>query len=91
MKTVETCGFRRDRRRRCETDQISVIAPEKGCEDVAMAGAASFWSAREKWGGRWRQGWLEAGLATTSLTILEPNPSCEIAALAAARGVELNP
>jgi pyrroline-5-carboxylate reductase len=44
-----------------------------------------------KMGGAMASGWLEAGLATTSLTILEPNPSCELAALAAARGVELNP
>ena len=36
-------------------------------------------------------GWLEAGLAASSLTILEPNPSPEIASLAASRGVALNP
>ena len=45
-------------------------------------------------GGRWgamAQGWLDAGLPASSLTILEPNPSSEIASLAADRGVALNP
>jgi pyrroline-5-carboxylate reductase len=37
------------------------------------------------------QGWLDAGLSASSLTILEPNPSSEIASLAAGRGVALNP
>ena len=37
------------------------------------------------------QGWLGAGLPPSSLTILEPNPSPEIASLAADRGVALNP
>ncbi len=44
-----------------------------------------------KMGGAMAQGWLEAGLAGSSLTILEPNPSPEIASLAASRGVALNP
>ncbi len=35
--------------------------------------------------------WLDAGLAPRSLTILEPSPSPEIAALAASRGAALNP
>ena len=36
------------------------------------------------------QGWLDAGLPATSLTIVEPNPSPEIASLTAGRGVALN-
>jgi pyrroline-5-carboxylate reductase len=44
-----------------------------------------------KMGGAMAQGWLEAGLPPSSLTILEPNPSAEIAALAASRGLTLNP
>src|ERR1700733_6131286 len=43
-----------------------------------------------KMGGAMAQGWLDAGLPASSLTILEPNPSSEIASLAAARGVALN-
>jgi pyrroline-5-carboxylate reductase len=44
-----------------------------------------------KMGGAMALGWLEAGLAPTSLAILEPKPSDEIAALAGSRGVALNP
>ena len=44
-----------------------------------------------KMGGAMAQGWLEAGLPGSSLTILEPNPSPEIASLAESRGVALNP
>ena len=44
-----------------------------------------------KMGGAMAQGWLDSGLAASSLTIIEPSPSSEIAALAAARGVALNP
>jgi pyrroline-5-carboxylate reductase len=44
-----------------------------------------------KMGGAMAQGWLDAGLAASSLTILEPSPSLEIASLAASRGVALNP
>jgi pyrroline-5-carboxylate reductase len=44
-----------------------------------------------KMGGAMARGWLEAGLAPSSLTILEPNPSPEIASLAASRGFALNP
>ena len=43
-----------------------------------------------KMGGAMAQGWLDAGLPARSLTIIEPNPSPEIAALAADRGVALN-
>ena len=43
-----------------------------------------------KMGGAMAQGWLEAGLPASSLTILEPNPSSEIASLAMDRGVTLN-
>jgi pyrroline-5-carboxylate reductase len=43
-----------------------------------------------KMGGAMAQGWLEAGLHASSLTILEPNPSSEIAVLATDRGVALN-
>jgi pyrroline-5-carboxylate reductase len=44
-----------------------------------------------KMGGAMAQGWLDAGLPASSLTILEPNPSSEIASLAADRGIALNP
>ena len=44
-----------------------------------------------KMGGAMAQGWLDAGLPASSLTILEPNPSSEIASLAADRGLALNP
>src|SRR3984957_226965 len=44
-----------------------------------------------KMGGAMAQGWLDAGLPASSLTILEPNPSSEIAALAADQGIALNP
>ncbi len=44
-----------------------------------------------KMGGAMAQGWLDAGLPASSLTILEPNPSSEIATLAADRNIALNP
>jgi pyrroline-5-carboxylate reductase len=44
-----------------------------------------------KMGGAMAQGWLDAGLPASSLAIREPSPSPEIAALAASRGVALNP
>jgi pyrroline-5-carboxylate reductase len=44
-----------------------------------------------KMGGAMARGWLDAGLDPSSLTIVEPNPSSEIASLAASRGVALNP
>jgi pyrroline-5-carboxylate reductase len=44
-----------------------------------------------KMGGAMAQGWLDAGLPASSLTILEPNPSSEIASLAGDRGIVLNP
>jgi pyrroline-5-carboxylate reductase len=37
------------------------------------------------------QGWLDAGLPASSLSIFEPNPSAEIASLTADRGIALNP
>ena len=43
-----------------------------------------------KMGGAMALGWLEGGLAPSSLTILEPNPSEEIGSLAASRCVSLN-
>jgi pyrroline-5-carboxylate reductase len=43
-----------------------------------------------KMGGAMAQGWLDAGLPASSLTIVEPNPSPEIASLAADWGVGLN-
>ena len=43
-----------------------------------------------KMGGAMAAGWLEGGLEASSLTIVEPNPSQEIEALAA-RGVAINP
>jgi pyrroline-5-carboxylate reductase len=42
-------------------------------------------------GGAMAQGWLDAGLPAASLSIVEPNPSAEIASLAGSRGVALNP
>ena len=44
-----------------------------------------------KMGGAMARGWLEAGLPAASLTVLEPQPSPEIVALAASRSVALNP
>jgi len=44
-----------------------------------------------KMGGAMTLGWLEGGLAPSSLTILEPNPSEQIVSLAASRGFGLNP
>jgi pyrroline-5-carboxylate reductase len=44
-----------------------------------------------KMGGAMAAGWLDGGLAASSLTIFEPNPSDGIAGLAAQRGVALNP
>ncbi len=44
-----------------------------------------------KMGGAMAAGWLAGGLPASSLTILEPNPSEEIARLAASSGLELNP
>ena len=44
-----------------------------------------------KMGGAMAQGWLDAGLPASSLTIVEPNPSAGIASLAASRGVAFNP
>src|SRR5271166_5325067 len=44
-----------------------------------------------KMGGAMTLGWLEGGLAPSSLTILEPNPSEQIVSLAASRGFALNP
>ena len=44
-----------------------------------------------KMGGAMAIGWLDAGLPASSLAIREPKPSPEIAALAASRGVALNP
>src|SRR6478609_1134298 len=44
-----------------------------------------------KMGGAMAQGWLDAGLPASSLTILEPNPSSENASLTAHRGIALNP
>jgi pyrroline-5-carboxylate reductase len=52
--------------------------------DLVLVGAG-------KMGGAMALGWLEGGLAPSSLTILDPNPSPEIAALASGRGVALNP
>jgi pyrroline-5-carboxylate reductase len=44
-----------------------------------------------KMGGAMAAGWLKGGLKGTSLAILEPNPSEDIRALAAASGASLNP
>ena len=43
-----------------------------------------------KMGGAMASGWLEAGLAPSALAIVEPNPSPQMAALAA-RGAAINP
>jgi pyrroline-5-carboxylate reductase len=44
-----------------------------------------------KMGGAMAKGWLDAGLSASSLTMIEPTPSSEIASLAANRGIALNP
>jgi pyrroline-5-carboxylate reductase len=51
---------------------------------LVLVGAGKMGSAMAK-------GWLDAGLPASSLTILDPNPSPEIAALAANRAIALNP
>jgi pyrroline-5-carboxylate reductase len=67
---------------------------QSGGESVARM---TQWPARlvlvgaGKMGGAMALGWLKGGLAPSALTIFEPNPSDEIAALAASRGVALNP
>ena len=43
-----------------------------------------------KMGAAMAQGWLAAGLPASSLTIIEPNPSSELASFAADQGVGLN-
>ena len=43
-----------------------------------------------KMGGAMAQGWLDAGLPASSLTILEPNPSSEVASLASERTLLLS-
>ncbi len=44
-----------------------------------------------KMGGAMASGWLDGGLAPAALSILEPDPSDDLARLAAARRVALNP
>jgi pyrroline-5-carboxylate reductase len=44
-----------------------------------------------KMGGAMARGWLDAGLPASSLTIIEPNPSPELASLASTTGLALNP
>src|SRR5271165_3759039 len=44
-----------------------------------------------KMGGALAAGWLDGGLGAQALTILEPDPSEAIRALAAAHGAALNP
>ena len=44
-----------------------------------------------KMGGAMAAGWLDGGLAPSSLTILEPSPSADLLRLAAARGIAVNP
>ncbi len=44
-----------------------------------------------KMGGAMAQGWLDAGVPASSLTIVEPNPSAEIASLAALAALRSTP
>jgi pyrroline-5-carboxylate reductase len=44
-----------------------------------------------KMGGAMLDGWLAQGLEPTAVTVLDPQPSAEMQALRAARGVKLNP
>ena len=44
-----------------------------------------------KMGGAMLQGWLSSGLDAAATTVIDPQPSPEIAALCAARGIGLNP
>jgi pyrroline-5-carboxylate reductase len=53
-------------------------------ENLVLIGAG-------KMGGAMAQGWLDAGLPASSLAIVDPNPSPEVASLAADRGIALNP
>ena len=51
---------------------------------LALAGAG-------KMGGAMLRGWLDGGLRAEGVTVVEPNPSPELAALRTARGFALNP
>ena len=53
-------------------------------QSLALVGAG-------KMGGAMLKGWLDGGLAPSRVVLVDPSPSPEIIALAAARGVALNP
>jgi pyrroline-5-carboxylate reductase len=53
-------------------------------QSLALVGAG-------KMGGAMLKGWLAGGLAPARITIVDPAPSAEIAALAADKGIALNP
>ena len=53
-------------------------------QSLALVGAG-------KMGGAMLQGWLDGGLAPSRIVIVDPAPSPDIVALAAARGIALNP
>src|SRR5450756_1656261 len=53
-------------------------------QSLALVGAG-------KMGGAMLKGWLAGGLAPAQVAIIDPAPSQEIATLAAAHGVALNP
>ena len=53
-------------------------------QTLALAGAG-------KMGGALLRGWLAAGLDSRGVTVVEPSPAPELAALAAERGFSLNP
>jgi pyrroline-5-carboxylate reductase len=68
-----------------------VITPEKDEMNTTRWPARLVLVGAGKMGGAMASGWLDGGLAASSLVILEPSPSQEIAALASARGAALNP
>ena len=53
-------------------------------QTLALAGAG-------KMGGAMLRGWLDGGLAASGVTVVEPHPSAELAALQAERSFALNP
>jgi pyrroline-5-carboxylate reductase len=53
-------------------------------QSLALVGAG-------KMGGAMLQGWLAGGLAPSRILLLDPSPALEIAALAEARGIAINP
>ena len=61
-----------------------MTAPSRLPDSLVLVGAG-------KMGGAMLEGWLAAGLEPSAITVLDPQPSREIATLCAGRGIALNP